>query len=66
MTWFANANKSAEVVPFIPSDFMGEGNREKRVAEQMCDALEVARANSQLARILPGEPPSDEIPEWAR
>jgi hypothetical protein len=53
-------------VPFEPADFLGTGNRKQRQAQSVRDKLDLAKEKIRLNRIVPGAPPDDSIPMWAR
>ena len=58
-------------VPFTPDDFLGRGDREKRVQEKQVADLLVQKVNRQLTMALPraqrkGEPEPENLPLWAR
>ncbi len=64
---YANAHfRGPDTVAFIPEDFLGLGDREERQREEALSQQIVMQENMRLSRIKKGEPPSDEVPEWAR
>jgi hypothetical protein len=64
---FANAHfRAKESVEYLASDFLGETNREDRQALKDREALTVMRANTSLAGIVKGAPPTEDVPDWAR
>lgn len=52
--------------PWKPEDFLGEGNRTLRNDEKQLSTIAAAQANTALMNLKPGEPPSDQVPDWAR
>lgn len=64
---FANAHfRGKGETAFTTEDFLGTGNRVQRAAEEAGEQMRVMQANAALARILPGAPPTDDIPSWAK
>lgn len=64
---FANANfRSGDQVAFMPEDFLGTGDRPKRQADQLVSRMEAVKENSRLLKMRAGEPPTDDVPDWAR
>lgn len=64
---YANAHfRGPDTVAFIPEDFLGLANREERQREEALSQQIVMQANMALQKIRRGEPPTDDVPEWAR
>lgn len=49
---------------FIPDDFLGTGDRNKRAREEAMSQQAAMRANAALAKIRRGEP-TEYVPAWA-
>ncbi len=64
---FCNAHfRGKDDIAWIPEDFLGTGNREKRKMEALQSKIATARANSELAKIQRGMDDVDGIPDWAK
>lgn len=51
--------------PWLPADFLGEGNRETRNDEKQLSLIAAAQVNAELAKIKKGDPPPEGLPSWA-
>ncbi len=63
---FCNAHfRGKDDIAWIPEDFLGTGNREKRKMDALQSKIATAKANSALAAIKKGMD-VDGIPDWAK
>lgn len=63
---FANVHfRRAGEVAYIADDFLGAGDRQKRGLEEAKNVMATMKANSALAKIRPGAPPTEDVPVWA-
>lgn len=53
-------------VSWITDDFLGIGDREQRVRDEAVSRRTAERANVELLKIRAGQPPTDDVPAWAR
>lgn len=64
-----NMNLSADAEPFTANDFLGLGNRAKRVIDRQRSQAEATAANRKLRLMKPrkkDEPEPEWLPDWAR
>lgn len=66
-----NMQLAPEAVPFTADDFLGRGDRQKRVLEKQESDWKVQQINRKLNALLPralkpGEKEPDSLPMWAR
>lgn len=61
-----NASGQATDEPFTAADFLGRGDRQARSLKALRDNAAVRRANTTLGRMKKGDPPGQDVPEWAR
>jgi len=60
---FHNANFETKGAPWVPDDFLGQGNRQERIAQAARDKAETDLLNFELGRIQQGKTTS--VPFWA-
>lgn len=64
---YRNVNFRAKDSPaWLPSDFLGRTERGQRLAGNAIDLMAVQSANLRLMSMRQGDPPPDDLPEWAR
>ncbi len=62
---FANAHFRGSGPAFIPEDFLGGADREQRQHDEAVSEMRAMQANSALMKIRKGEPPPEDVPDWA-
>lgn len=58
-------NYATDGAPWLPEDFLHEGNRAARVRQAKLDNAALIAEKLRLRKMKPGDPPAANIPDWA-